>query len=532
MATIEQLLPGGSGAPAYTLALRDSQYLVYHVGGALLTRVLGDAVEANRALLVLVAIAWPLAVRSLLRSLGRDDRGAVFAPMVFWNRALLVGFLPFVASLPLAVFTVAVSIRQARGSTHADPPEAGRTKTHADPPEAGRTKTHADPPEAGRTKTYARGAFLALLSFVLFYTHLSAWLAASAISGAIALASCFTERDDQGRRSWRPLVAVAPTLVPSAIAAIVWWSAASLAIKGQESTDVDRSRLIDALNLMPPWTFDVWTGHLDEAAACGWWLAYAIMAAAGLREKPEARGRWVVATLPFAIAAVIYLATPFRVGAAGLLNVRLAPLVTLFALVALRPRNDRVGTIALGLVSAATLFEAGSNVFEMRRVARENIGEIDALVSTMKHGSRVAILNFAGGPRRMFEWPYPFAGSLHRTRGGGIVAFSFVEVPHWSVHYAHGEGPPARPFLWVYNPCAYRFEDGRYYDYVLVQGAVEPWPPRTPGPPFAPVAHAGVFTLFAKVEGPALDVEDRSPCLPPPQSSDGGADATSDAGAP
>lgn len=491
MATIEQLLPGGAGAASYTLALRDSQYLVYHVGGALLTRLLGDAVQANRVLLVAVAIAWPLAVRSLLRALGRDDRAAAFAPMVFWNRALLVGFLPFVASLPLAVYSVAVVIRQARGPTK------------------------------------RRAIGLAVLLFLLFYTHLSAWLTACAIGGAIALASCWTEAGAE-KRSWRPLASVVPAMIPSAIAALAWWSAASLAIRGQESTDVDRGKVIDALNLMPPWTFDVWTGHLDEAAACGWWLAYAIMVTAGLRQKLEPRGRWIVATLPFAMVTLIYVATPFRVGAAGLLNVRLAPLVTLFALVALRPRDDRWGTIPLGLAAAATVFDAGTNVFEMRRVARENIGDIDTLVAAMKSGSRVAILNFAGGPRRMFEWPYPFAGSLHRVRGRGVVAFSFVEVPHWSVHYAQGEGPPARPFLWVYNPCVYRFEDGLYYDYVLVQGMVDPWPPRTPGPPFAPVAHAGVFTLFAKTEGPPIAAPDRSPCNPP--ASDAGSEASSDAG--
>ncbi len=496
MATIEQLLPGGSGAPAYVLALRGSQYFAYHVGGALLTRVVGDAVLANKLLLVGVALSWPLAIRSLLSALGRDPRAAAFAPLVFWNRALLVGFLPFVAALPLAVFAVAVTIRQCRAPTR------------------------------------ARAAGLAMLGVLLFYTHLSAWLTASAIGGAIAIASCFTEAAPPARANARPILTTLPALVPSAIAALVWWSSASLAIRGRESTDVDRAKLIDALSLMPPWTFDVWTGHLDEVAACGWWVAYGIIVAAGLRRQLEPRGRWLVASLPFVIVTIVYLATPFRVGAAGLLNVRLSPLVTLFAIVALRPRDDRWGTIPLALCAASTLWGAGSTIYEIRRVARENIGgEIDALVRSMRPGSRLSILNFGSGPRRMFEWPYPFAGAIHRARGGGVVAFSFVEVPHWSVHYAANEGPPARPFLWVYNPCVYRFEDGWYWDYVLVQGTVDMWPPRTPGPPFAAVAHSGVFTLFERVAGPAIDAPDRSPCTPPvaPVSSgavDGGAAPT------
>lgn len=498
MATIEQLLPGGRswgamGPSPYVLALRDSQYLTYHVLGALLTRFAGDAVLANRLLMALIGLTWPLALRSLLRALGRDDRAAAFAPMVFWNRALVIGFLPFVASLPIAVYVVALVIRQSR--------------------------------EPSRR----RGIALAVVTVLLVYTHISAWLTACAVGGAIALASCWTEKPDAGSR-WRPILSVVPAFVPSGIGALVWWSAGSLAIRGQQ-LDVDRGKLVDAVNLMPLWTFDIWSGRLDDVAAGAWWLAYAIIVAAGLERPLESGGRWIIATLPFAVVALIYLATPSRVGAAGLLNVRLAPLVTLFALVALRVRDDRWGTIPLGMAAAATIFNAGVTTFEMRRVSVEEIGDFDSLLGTMKPGSRLALVNFVTSSRRMDEWPYPFAGALHRARGDGIVGYSFVETPHWSVHYASGAGPPAHPFLWVYNPCVYSFVvDGAYYDYVLVKGAVEPWPPRTPGPPFAPAAHAGMFTLFEKAEGPPFGIteKERGPCNAP---RDAGSEASADGGA-
>jgi len=496
MATIEQLLPGGHGAPGFVLALRDTQYLGYHVAGALLTRAGGDAVLANRLLLAAVGLAWPLALRSLLRALGRDERAAAFAPMIFWNRALLIGFLPFVASLPIAVFTVSLVVRQTRAPTR------------------------------------ARGIAIGLVTLLLVYTHISAWVAACAIGGAIALAACWIEvGEGQKRPSFRPLFTVVPAFVPSGIGALVWWTAGSLAIRGQQ-LDVDRGRISDAVNLMPLWTFDIWSGRLDDVAAGCWWTAYAIIIAAGLKRPLESGGRWIIATLPFAVVAIIYLATPSRVGAAGLLNVRLAPLLVLFALMALRVRDDRWGTIPLAMAAFATIFDAGTTTYETKRVAMEEIGAFDPLLDSMEPGSRVALVNFVTASRRMDEWPYPFAGGLHRARRGGIVGYSFVETPHWSVHYANGAGPPAHSFLWVYDPCVYRYVvDGAYYDYVLVKGAIDPFPARTPGPPFTAVSHAGMFTLFAKAEGPPFDVtnEQRGPCNAPPK--DAGADADADAGA-
>jgi len=478
MATIAELLPGGgTGASSYVLALRDSQYLVYHVGGALLTRVTGDALLANRLLLLAVAIAWPLSLRGLLRALGRDERAAVLAPMVFWNRALGVGFLPFVASLPLAVFAVAVVVKQCR------------------------------------TPTMRRMVGLGVLGLVLFYTHVSAWLIVVAIGTSLALAACWTERGTS-RFSLEPLLRTAPALVPSAIAALVWWSAGSLAERGRDPS-VERLGVLETVNLMPLWTFDMWTGHLDEIAAGAWWLAYAMVVVVGLRHPTDARPRVLAAVIPFAVTALVYIATPSRVGAAGMLNVRLAPLLTLFALVALRFRNDRWGTVPLVLAATATLFNAGAATFEMRRAEREKVGDLDALLSAMKPRTKLALLNFATLSKRTVAWPYPFAGSLHRARGGALVEWSFVELPHWSVHYAPNSAPPPRAYFWVYNPCAFQLKgDTAFYDYVLVQGLVDPFPANAPGHPFVPLAHAGVFTLFERAAGPPNDAPERGPCIP------------------
>ena len=90
-------------AEHYTFALGESQYLLYHLAGAALSLVVGTAERANLILLAATAIAWPYAMRALLRALGRDERLALFACPLFWNHALVIGLLPFVASVPLVV---------------------------------------------------------------------------------------------------------------------------------------------------------------------------------------------------------------------------------------------------------------------------------------------------------------------------------------------------------------------------------------------------------------------------------------------
>ncbi len=116
-----------------------SQYALYHLAGALLTFVVGDAETANKLLLAATAFALPFAMRALLRALGREPRLALFAAPLFWSRPLVVGFLPYVASLPALLAVLALATRQ------------------------------ADSP------TRRRGAALAVFALLLFYLHASAY---------------------------------------------------------------------------------------------------------------------------------------------------------------------------------------------------------------------------------------------------------------------------------------------------------------------------------------------------------------------
>jgi len=182
MSTIADLLPGGPGAP-YTIALRSSQYFGYHAIGALIARVVHDAVLGNQILLAFVAILWPLSMRSRLRALHHDERLAIFACLLFWNRALAIGFLPFVASVPVAIFIIAGVVRQT---------------------------------DAFSIK---RSVILAFASIGLFYIHVSGYLVAGVASAGIVLAA---------RPRLRQVVTTSAAFIPSAIVAALWSRRASL----------------------------------------------------------------------------------------------------------------------------------------------------------------------------------------------------------------------------------------------------------------------------------------------------------------
>jgi hypothetical protein len=214
----------------------------------------------------------------------------------------------------------------------------------------------------------------------------------------------------------------------------------------------------------------------------------------------------------------MYMTIPARIGDAGMLNVRIAPVLALFALLGLRIETHRIARIALGAVVFATLLNAGSSVFEVRRVEREMAGDFDVVLAAMKPGSSVALLNFVKESPRTHDWPYPFAGAYHLAHGGAVASFSFAELPHWSVHYAPGAAPPAHAPFWAFDPCQYRFRsDGEFYDYVLVQGDGMRFERGARfGPELEPVAHAGRFTLYEKSSvgrgEPVDDPIDVGPC--------------------
>lgn len=474
----------------YVVAFRHSQYFLFHAVGALLTFIVRDAVLATRILVAATAVAFPFSLRALLRSLEKDERYALLACPLFWNRSLVIGFLPFVSSIPLLLYALALALR--------------------------------NPGDRSRTQTVG----LAALAIVVFYVHVSGFVVLVACAVALAMA-----RRPIGARqwgAWRSRVAELLWLGPAVGLAATWWAAGRLALGDDslsEPGQIGRMGLYRSARALALWSHDIWTSHADEWCAAAFWLAFIALVGLGIlrnaRSAPSERSRalWLLdpASLIFLVGVALYFALPFRAGAAYAVSVRTAPIVALLAVTALPRTTSRWvwGPLAaVFLTNAATSVAA---VREMRAMDARDVQGVDRLFSKMRTGSRLITLAFETGQFGTHIDPWLHLGSCHRVLDGGVASYSFTELDHWSLHYRPEAHPPKKnvPF-WCFAPCVFRNAvDGRYYDYVLVRGKVDPFRDAPPGPVWRRVDAVKGFTLYEKTalpENPAWTVDDEGPC--------------------
>jgi len=451
----------------YTVAWTTSQYLLAHLAGAALVLLTGSAAASAKILLVALAFGWVEASRRLFRALGSDERLAIPAALLFWNRALGLGFLPYVASLPLLLATLAsffVGLERGLGR--------------------------------------ARLGGLALAGVVVFYTHASAFTLLGALAGAAALIVEGTWRQKLTRLAW---------LVPAGVLAFVWVVRGRFAVPGaglHGADEIARMNALRAIKVAAIWAHDVWTSHVDELVGIAFWVSFLGLLAR--QQRFERRG-----LVLFLVAMAVYLATPFRVGAGVLLNVRMAPVVALFALAALRPKPGRWTDLAFVATAALALVQGFDNVRNVRRLQADVAG-LPELLARIPRGSRLVTLNFSGmDPDRAHAPPWIYAASYHRAEAGGVASFSFSELPHWSVQYRSQTAPPKQDAIsWAMAPCLYRnARDGAYFDYVLVRGAVDPFRAEPRGPVFRVLGKTPKYTLWEKTGEVRSSGADEGPCV-------------------
>jgi hypothetical protein len=470
----------------YVFAIGQSQYVLYHAVGALLSFVTGDVDVANRWMMAAAGVALPFSLRSYLGALGRDRRLAIFACPLFWNRALTVGFLPYIASIPLLFFVLALATREATA------------------------------PRRGRT------AILALLALAVFYMHASAFTLLVVIAPVQTAVLWGPRLADWSRAAFRPLARRLSWLVPSVICAALWAVIGSVTVNAGSLADegeIGRMNVLRSAHAFSLWAHDSWSSHVDEWCAFGYWAIFLTLL--GGRAWSIRRQRLPVidvAYVPFVLTAILYFVLPFRVGAGGMINVRLAPVLAAFAVLALpaitrRPAWESWLLRGVALVSMVLSVEAAR---QMRAIVREELAGVRELVETVPPGARLLQLSFRhDSPRSSFPvWIH--LGAYHRAHAGGVAEFSFTQLHHWPLHYAPGAGPPSKPMFWDSAPCLYsNATDGAYYDYLLVYGPVNPFRDEPPGPAFHAVGEASDFVLYAKdpqTTWPAWSTPDHGPC--------------------
>ena len=70
--------------------------------------------EANKLLLTAAIVGMPYAMRALLNSLHRDEGHALLALPLTWNMHLILGFLNFIAAIPMCFFGLSMAVQQRR----------------------------------------------------------------------------------------------------------------------------------------------------------------------------------------------------------------------------------------------------------------------------------------------------------------------------------------------------------------------------------------------------------------------------------
>jgi hypothetical protein len=465
--------PAWKAQEYFTLALGRASNALYAVVGALLAFPFGTAERANLVLLSAVAIAFPYSLRSLLRALRGDERLALFACTLFWNQSLLIGFLPYLAALPLLNWVLALAVRQSEAPVR------------------------------------RRALLLGALAVAIFALHLSAFLFFVPAAIACSWGLPAPEGDESPLRALARRVPHLPGrllwLAPAGALAAAWLARSSV-MHPETAGWSEPLRLrfegpSAALRSLPGALLDIWRGLGDEGCLLALVAAAALLAWARPAGPEEPASPWRRGVVVFwvALAAALYLGMPRSAGWLDYLNERYAIVAALLAPALLRPARGLRGAAPLLVVAGTALF-AGGNALWQVRAFEEEVGPFDEVLSAAAPGRRLLSLVFDQNSGHAKFSPFLHFGSYYRARGGAIASFSFAELPQSPLRYRPERAPPPMPPGWEWRPWTFRNDrEGAYYDYVLVRGPVDPFARAPPGPRWRVAARGGSWTLYEKV---------------------------------
>ena len=418
-------------ADVYRLNLLHTEYLLYYVVGDLLAYVLSVKI-ANIAMMCLYLGGLPLAMRALLRALGRDERLSLFVVPMSVNVMFCFGLLPFVFGFPMMLLALAAAVR------------------------------HFEKP------TLQRGIVLGVLTGLTFFAHV--------LPFAIFGIGCIALFPWTRPRRWLPCGAP----LAFGLALVGWWVLGSKA-GGGALTNIKNTQPFapydGAISQFLHWSTNVFKDPSDEL----WIILLGLVAlvAAGLslgdrdRSQPIARGWFLV---PVACIAG-YLTFGDYLGDVWLFGQRFAVPALLTCVPLLRMPGGARGVLVTGLVLGVL---GGSTVNVCKHFIafeREEVGDLDEALDTMAPRAHVAGLIYERYSSTMSDLYSPFLhfASYYQVQKGGVVQFSYTGFPHWPVQYQDDAYPPMTyPKLrlrWEWTPEQVTMQElYPYYDYVLVRG--------------------------------------------------------------
>ena len=423
----------------FVLTLGRTQYVVYYLLAALFSSVVG-LIGANVILVSIYLGGTMLALRDLLRALGKDERLCLFVVPVLVNILFVYGLLQFLFGIPVMLWALATAVR------------------------------HFEKPTGGTT------LLLTILALVLFYSHVFPF--GIFVIGFVAMFPW------ESPRRW--FQAALPTL--PALGVVVWWlaftEAGKLVFAAATKNEKDPHKLPDAAILdLPNWFTNVFHDNTDEYVLIA--LVVLVLMTLGLsagdrdRSKPVARRYFVLPVL----CVLLYFILPEGHGYIWLIAQRFPLLFAITSIPLLRmPTGSRGAAVmiaSLALAGASTINTCQHFV----KFEREEVGDIDGAIDAIPPRSRVCALIYDRGSSTMTNQPFLHFGSYYQMEKGGVVEFTYAGYAHWPVDFKPGHYPPpggpAR-LRWEWTPEQVPItEVYPYYDYVLTRGSGFRPPPGT-----------------------------------------------------
>ncbi len=419
----------------FTIDLTRTQYLAYYLAAIVLSWPFG-VLAANKILITASIVGTPYAMRMLLRSLGADERLALFVIPLTWNAHLILGFMNFVAAIPLALVGLALAVRL-RGAF-----------------------------------TRRRAIVLGAVTLICFYTHVVPFAFLGLGAAVIAIGGSWRDT----LRRWLPLV-------PAALAALIWTrlspageSTLSAASGGGARGNAVFVPAMQAVSEIPSWLTDVLNGTLDDELLVAFAIALLLAAVAGRggdarsTELPAPDLRRRVALLS-PLAALLYFVTPASYDWIWPINARFPLLAIVFAIPALPRQRGWLGAIVLSAVIAIGVASSAEVTRAFTAFDEDEVGALDDAIAAMPKGARVAGLIFDRGSREVKFSPFIHSVAWVQAENGGAVMFTFADFPQSPFTFREDHRPPRVPPRWEWMPQAVDpARDLAWYDYVLVRG--------------------------------------------------------------
>jgi hypothetical protein len=483
----------------FELHLLRTQYLAYYLVAQGLSYITGVTL-ANKILLCIAIIALPISIVALLRSLGRDPRLAVFAFGLTYNAHLVLGFFNFLAALPLVFFGLAAAVRLRERHTVKRQVVLGVLLLvcfymHVVPFAFLGLGAVAVLIGDDLKRTVQRG-----YAFVPVTLAAGGWLA-STPAGRATLAAA--EATDSEQRPIYVTVGQALRDLPTWLTDVLhrerddqllvaWACLLLLSLAVGFMPDTLRKRTSGSAPQPTPPLDQVSDASSAETAARGGVAQAAIATSAssasaipggeslgsvtGLRASPaevvarEPAYAWLLGLLS-PVAFIAYFVLPSAYEWIWPISGRFPLLALLFAPLLLPRMRGVVGAsllVAAAIVAALSFYEVNRAFVQFER---EEVGDIDAAISAIPKGERVAGLIFGGSSNIVRFAPFLHYVALYQARKGGAVMFTFAEFPQSPFRFRTDNRPPPVPSRWEWTPE--RVDPDRdlgWYKFVLVRG--------------------------------------------------------------